>query len=1031
MSLIIPCCCSITETGCVFPPFYPNPRKGNGETGTCCRFYPTGNCCVYDIFGYKIECLEGVTLAGCNAKIIPGDTTTKFIPYEGNFKRSDVVLGCDRTKQDIRKPPFTGPCDIVEGIEYKCIDGFDQPTIRDICCDVGNFPTNGVYPYGPIVGDGCTNPNNVTKHIFWISYDGEESYTRAGGFTGIFHIIESDIFARLPPIFRGRNSGNIQGCNIIDGIYTETWTNRIDSIGGTEGTSGFPKYGLYTLTTPTDHAEYDRIVSALQQYVDDKNTQYNSYLIDYQGIPIGITAQWKLNDLSWLWYDSSTKKYQFDPPCVSWTTTLDRTFTGKYGEAYSTTIFGFTQAPPPGISSDCDQGCCCNNIQPIANGDIGCQCKDTCGSISTTTNLNFSTTGKCIPSKDPNQPSAPKINFISNNTINIPIVVDVNKYLGSNLGGSIITITGNNLINTTNIIIGGNTASDVTVNSDTSVTFTTPPGNTGIVEIDLISETSSAKLVNKFAYTDTPQDLFGYLFWVTKGIVNTTEFVSNDDCRVNSTQSTISTDELFLWNDQPDSFKFDEEWNNILQIVSDLNSNPDSISKGEFYAAHNMKYLQFDGSTHKTYKSPCVEIIWNWYMTNPGCVDTFTDKLGWECVPCLNDCCLDVCLVDSENIEILSKCGSFSKTQYIGQADCGNPISITTSSSNNKLLAITPIDPIDPTNTIDRFTTTTQSQYTTCECIDNITECDCVNQKPGWMDWYRTDDGFIYNRTQSEVWSWSSSSTKGSAGETEPCAGCKASCCVKGPDGENLFKLDNLTKCECDALTTATAVGSNGKYNGNVASFGNYDCFKVDPRSGFPTTNPDGILFCPCGIPPLPDCSAMPYTVVFTFSYVFEQSQVFDSNGLLTFSQAGPVLPLQFGSYYLSANPIERQKTLDLVTQGLRDNRARFDNSFPGGTQLFVYAEKTFDVPYCGLFLQGNSVKFVLPASFTFFDFGNGDTVFESTPATDVSAFTDNLYLKNGGQSPDLLDMGNPGLDPNPKCDCPIIDVSIPPLPPP
>ena len=35
--------------------------------------------------------------------------------------------------------------------------------------------------------------------------------------------------------------------------------------------------------------------------------------------------------------------------------------------------------------------------------------------------------------------------------------VDINKNLGSNLGGSIITITGNNLINTNNVIIGNST----------------------------------------------------------------------------------------------------------------------------------------------------------------------------------------------------------------------------------------------------------------------------------------------------------------------------------------------------------------------------------------------------------------------------------------------------------------------------------------------------------------------------------------------------------------------------------------------
>jgi hypothetical protein len=989
MSLIIPCCCNITETGCVFPPFYPNPRKGNGETGTCCRYYPTGNCCVYDIFGYKIECSEGITLAGCNAKIIPGDTTTKFIPYEGNFLRPAKVLGCDtRTER-----PRGFKCDRVEGVKYKCIDGFDQPTIRDVCCDAS------IGVKSPIVGDSCTNPNNVTKHIFWISYDGEESYTNAGGFTGIGHVIENEINGNTPPIFRGGGAGgNGLGCNIIDGIYTETWKNRLDNIGTVSfngGPTGFPKYGAYALTTPTDHDTYDGIVTILQQYVDNRNTQYNAYSTEIRGIGIDIKAQWKLNTISWLWYNFSTSKYQFDPPCVSWISTLDRTFKGKYGEAYSSPVT-FTRSPTPGISGDCDQGCCCNNIQPIVPGAIGCQCKDTCGSISTTTNLNFATTGKCVPNTAPNQPITSNFNFVSNINNNIPIVVDVNKNLGSNLGGSIITITGNNLINTNNVIIGGNSALDIVVNSDTSITFTTPPGNTGIVEIELISETSSAKLTNKFAYTDTRQDLFGYLFWITKGIVNTTEFNNNNnDCLVNSTQTIISTDELFSWSDEPDSFKFDDEWNNILQIVSDLNSNPDSILKGEFYTARNMKYLQFDGSLNKTYKSPCVEIVWNWSMTNPGCVNTLNDKSGWECVPCLNDCCSDVCPVDSENIEILSKCGSFSKTQYIGQADCSDAISITTSSNNNKLLAITPIDPIDPT---DSTTTISKSQFSTCECIDNITECECVNQKPGWMDWFRTSEGLIKNRiSESEVWSWSSGlsgATRGTAGQTEPCAACKFSCCVKGPDGVNLFKLDNLTKCQCDAFTTATAIDIKGKYNGNVATFGDWDCYKIHPRTGLPTSLPEGITFCPCEIPPPPVCEGPTYDVIWfvdtAFALIEGSSFYARPDGLAGSDSSSIFTPIginpTFGQVSLPIDPIERLNIENIIAEGIIRYESQSSVVTEGGpiiwsdengeTIIGQYTKKITSVykreeigrvtiPFCGAVVNAGTFSYTFPATFS------------------------------------------------------------------
>ena len=803
MSLIIPCCCD--EQTCIFPAGYK--PKGSGEIGTCCNTYSIGDCCVYDFAGYKIECIQGISYATCAAKNVPGEITTQF--YKGQssnqFNNRGLYSSAFRRPACGLTAPKPRPgqyCRTVEGVRYLCRDGPDEETERDICCQARSTPESN---------RSCTNPDDVTKHIFWLSYDGEEITTQAGGITASRHEIEVEIIRSnlyAGKLFRGYINGNggpstiyndwnEYGCNIINGTYKETWTNRLDNEGRTPqyGYGEFLKYGESTLTTPTDHYRYDLIILALQTYIDEKNAKYNSFKTETQE----IKAQWKINQISWLWYNSSSKVYKFDPPCVSWTSTLNRSFTGKYGGAYT-----FSRPPIPGISANCDQGCCCNNILPVYPGDIGCECKDTCGSVSTTTILNFASVGGCDSTTNPLTYITPKTDIVYvNNTNNTPIITDVDLQFGSVLGGSLMNVFGDNLLNTTSVIIGGNTASDIVINSNTSVSFITPPGITGMADIELISGTSSAKLINKFRYNTVKQDLFGYLFWITKGIINTKQFISNETCSVNSIETVISNNELIFWKEEPDSFNFDTEWKSITDTVSELNSNSEVISKGEFYTANNLKYLQYSGTTDRIYKSPCTKITWDWSVSNSGCVDTLNNKLELNCVPCSNNCCYGVC--SENNIdEISSKCGSFSKTQHIGQADCSESII-----SNNLLSALPPAT--IPTNQ------TTSSDYTVCECISDITECECVNKPAIYRDrFYRSE------------WRWKSGST-GSTGSTGGC-GCNSNCCVKDPDGNIVANIQDITECECDLQTTATGVYIDGydgsfagriyKYNGNVSYFG-------------------------------------------------------------------------------------------------------------------------------------------------------------------------------------------------------------------
>lgn len=958
MSLIIPACCCY-ETGCIFPeivPGYTYRPRGNGEKGICARSYWLGDCCVYDAFGYKVKCIEGISASTCENEIITGSTTVSF--SAGINRGTGVRCSLE---------PRIGTCKkYIEGVQFICRDGPDTETERDVCCEGRPNQAGSTF---------CTNPNDITKHIFWLSYDGEETYTQAGGYTATRHEIAVQInYSYFPDgrIFRGKdgtggpvaayNNWNGYGCNIVNGIYKETWTNRLDKNYRTDiddpENRGYLKYGTSVFTTPTEHSGYDAIYLDLQNYVDSRNNQFGAYKTETQD----IKAQWKINRISWLWYNSSSNEYKFDPPCVSWTSTTNRSFTGKYGRVYTLTL-----PPTPGISSDCDQGCCCNNILPVLPGEIGCECRDTCGSISTTSNLIFPPTGKCSSNIEPSQLSTPNSNFVYNKTNTIPTVTDINKYLGSNLGGSIITITGNDLINTTDVIVGGNTALDMVINSNSSVTFTTPPGNVGKVEIELVSKSSSAKLINKFAYTNAPQDLFGYLFWITKGIINTTEFVSNNDCLVNSIQTTISTDELFSWNDQPDSFKFDIEWNNILQIVSDLNSNSDSILKGEFYTANNLKYLQFDSSLNITHKSPCVEILWNWSMTNPGCVNTLNDKSGWECIPCSNNCCSGVCSSDKSDYDVLSKCGSFYKTQYIGQKNCSTPI------SSNKLLEKTSLT--EPTD-LPSIQVTRNPSGLICETIlKPITECECVNRNGDG----RNPTNSPTNRwNKDDQWYWND---------------YFARCCIIDPENKPVEVIQSTTECECDLKNTYTGqvLGKDQagnitiKYNGNRAFWAGYEQCVV--------------------LPPEPvDCTAPPYTIVFYITWVEENYESVWWNYSNSQSIKGNWWQGGGSKAIYDATAEAELATLKSGWESLSFSEGENDGAYGGKlTWTYKFAEVArIQVEYCGVFLRGGVFQFTIPAGFERIDYGGGEIYCSEQNSISISIPETNGFYRNSlGTMPD------------------------------
>ena len=83
-----------------------------------------------------------------------------------------------------------------------------------------------------------------------------------------------------------------------------------------------------------------------------------------------------------------------------------------------------------------------------------------------------------------------------------PVVATVSPALGFDSGGTSVTVTGNNLSNTTSVSVGGAAATNVTNVSDTQITFTTPSGTIGTR--DLVVTTAGGGPV-------TSSDAFRYI----------------------------------------------------------------------------------------------------------------------------------------------------------------------------------------------------------------------------------------------------------------------------------------------------------------------------------------------------------------------------------------------------------------------------------------------------------------------------------------------------------------------------------------
>jgi hypothetical protein len=86
-----------------------------------------------------------------------------------------------------------------------------------------------------------------------------------------------------------------------------------------------------------------------------------------------------------------------------------------------------------------------------------------------------------------------------------PVVTGISPTAGPQVGGTAVTITGTNFAGTTGVAFGGNSATGVTVNSNTQITATAPAG-TGIVDITVSNSvgTSATSAADLFTYVAPP-----------------------------------------------------------------------------------------------------------------------------------------------------------------------------------------------------------------------------------------------------------------------------------------------------------------------------------------------------------------------------------------------------------------------------------------------------------------------------------------------------------------------------------------------
>ena len=80
-------------------------------------------------------------------------------------------------------------------------------------------------------------------------------------------------------------------------------------------------------------------------------------------------------------------------------------------------------------------------------------------------------------------------------------ITGVSPAFGPEAGGTVVTLTGTGLVaGDTTVKVGGNAATDITVTNATTMTFKTPAGSAGTVDITVTTSAGTATLAGAFTY---------------------------------------------------------------------------------------------------------------------------------------------------------------------------------------------------------------------------------------------------------------------------------------------------------------------------------------------------------------------------------------------------------------------------------------------------------------------------------------------------------------------------------------------------
>lgn len=151
------------------------------------------------------------------------------------------------------------------------------------------------------------------------------------------------------------------------------------------------------------------------------------------------------------------------------------------------------------------------------------------------------------------------------------------------------------------------------------------------------------------------------------------------------------------------------------------------------------------------------------------------------------------------------------------------------------------VPPSSNTSLAPSIGNSTRSKRHVCDCISNITECECANKNAKSWDAVRDPITGYSGKTGGDwIWTESGDCNLTTAGATG-IIGCRGACCVSiagtpteedpCPDWVGIECIDNTTQCECDNFTE---YGSDGQAT------------KLGDFKGLGTTCDGNICLAPC-----------------------------------------------------------------------------------------------------------------------------------------------------------------------------------------